>query len=80
MTHRGTHGPNVGAHRPTVRHVPELLTTAELARELRLTRKTIYRYVRDGKITPEFTTPGGEHRWRLETVLEQLRALRKRDE
>jgi excisionase family DNA binding protein len=63
---------------PTVRTVSELLTTAELATELRLSRKTIYRYIRDGKITPEYTLPGGEHRFRLESVIEQLRALRKR--
>jgi excisionase family DNA binding protein len=63
---------------PTVPTVPDLLTTAELASELRLSRKTIYRYVRDGKITPEYTLPGGEHRFRLESVVEQLRALRKR--
>jgi excisionase family DNA binding protein len=60
--------------------VPELLTTAELAAELRLSRKTIYRYVRDGKITPEYTLPGGEHRFRLATVVAQLRELRPRDE
>jgi excisionase family DNA binding protein len=63
---------------PTVPTVPDLLTTAELASELRLSRKTIYRYVRDGKITPEYTLPGGEHRFRLESVVKQLRALRKR--
>jgi excisionase family DNA binding protein len=63
-----------------VPNVPGLLTTAELARELRLSRKSIYRYVRDGKITPEYTLPGGEHRFRLEAVVEQLRALRKRTE
>jgi excisionase family DNA binding protein len=68
----------VGELVPTVPCVPELLTTAELANELRLSRKTIYRYIRDGKITPEYTLPGGEHRFRLESVVEQLRALRKR--
>jgi predicted site-specific integrase-resolvase len=51
---------------------------ASRARMGRLSRKTIYRYVRDGKITPEYTLPGGEHRFRLESVVEQLRALRKR--
>jgi excisionase family DNA binding protein len=68
----------MAAYVPTVRTVPELLTTAELASELRLSRKTIYRYIRDGKITPEYTLPGGEHRFRLENVIEQLRALRRR--
>jgi DNA-binding transcriptional MerR regulator len=63
-----------------VRRVPELLTTSQLAKELNLSTKSVYRYHRDGKITPEFTTPGGEHRWRLEAVLEQLRSLRHREE
>jgi predicted site-specific integrase-resolvase len=78
MGQHGTASPNVDARAPNVRTVPALLTTAELASELRLSRKTIYRYYRDGKITPEYTLPGGEHRWRLESVVEQLRALRKR--
>jgi excisionase family DNA binding protein len=63
-----------------VDNVPELLTTTELAKELRLSVKTIQRYQRDGKIHPVYTTPGGQHRWRLDDVLEELRALRQRDE
>jgi len=31
-------------------------------------------------ITPEFTTPGGHHRWDADKVREQLRALRQQDE
>jgi excisionase family DNA binding protein len=61
---------------PTV--PPELLTTTELARALRLSVKSIQRYYRDGKIQPAYTTPGGHHRWNLEDVTEQLRALRRR--
>jgi DNA-binding transcriptional MerR regulator len=57
-----------------------LLTTTELAKELRLSVKTVQRYQRQGKIHPKFTLPSGQHRWDLEDVLEQLRALRKRDE
>ncbi|OZM77816.1 MerR family transcriptional regulator [Pseudonocardia sp. MH-G8] len=57
----------------------EFLTTAEVARRLRLSRKTVYRYVRDGKIRPDHTLPGGEHRFVLDQVLEQLRSLRPKD-
>jgi excisionase family DNA binding protein len=78
MGQRGTDESNTGEEVAYGAPVPELLTTAELAAELRLSRKTIYRYIRDGKITPEYTLPGGEHRFRLESVIEQLRALRKR--
>jgi DNA-binding transcriptional MerR regulator len=55
-----------------------LLTTTELAKELRLSVKTVQRYQRQGKIQPKFTLPSGQHRWNLDDVLEQLRALRKR--
>ena len=57
-----------------------LLTTAELARELRLSVKTIQRYQRTGKLRPTLVTPGGQYRWDLEDVREQMRALRRRDE
>jgi AcrR family transcriptional regulator len=56
------------------------VTTAELAARLRLSTRSIYRYYADGKISPEFTTPGGEHRWNVESVKEQLRQLRRRSE
>jgi excisionase family DNA binding protein len=57
-----------------------LLTTSELADALSLSLKSIQRYLRDGKITPAYTTPGGHHRWDLDDVREQLRRLRLRDE
>jgi DNA-binding transcriptional MerR regulator len=57
-----------------------LLTTTELAKELRLSVKTVQRYQRQGKIRPKFTLPSGQHRWDLDDVLEQLRALRKRSD
>jgi DNA-binding transcriptional MerR regulator len=57
-----------------------LLTTSELANELRLSVKTVQRYQRQGKIHPKFTLPSGQHRWDLDDVLEQLRALRRRSE
>ena len=78
MGQRGTHRPNQGRNAPSVGDVPEFLTTAEVARRLRLSRKTVYRYVRDGKLRPDHTLPGGEHRFVLDDVLDQLRNLRKR--
>ena len=64
--------------RPSVDNMAGLLTTTELAGELHLSVKTIQRYQRDGKLHPKFTLPSGQHRWDLEDVLEQLRALRPR--
>ena len=61
------------------RHVP-LLTTGEVAKELGVSRAAVLAWVRDGKITPTLTTPGGHHRFDLDDVRRQLRELRQRDE
>jgi DNA-binding transcriptional MerR regulator len=61
-------------------HADKLLTTPELARALSLSTKSIQRYLRDGKIKPAYTTPGGHHRWDLADVTRQLRELRPRDD
>jgi predicted site-specific integrase-resolvase len=45
---------------------------------LGLSTRSIRRYLRDGKIAPDITSPGGHHRWNLESVRAQLRALRER--
>jgi predicted site-specific integrase-resolvase len=57
-----------------------LLTTPELAQALGLSTRSIRRYLRDGKIAPDITSPGGHHRWNLESVRAQLRALRERSD
>ncbi|MFD1527946.1 helix-turn-helix domain-containing protein [Pseudonocardia aurantiaca] len=57
----------------------ELLTTSELADALGVSLRSVQRYLADGKITPEHTTPGGHHRWDVDNVREQLRKLRNRD-
>jgi DNA-binding transcriptional MerR regulator len=56
-----------------------LLSTGELARELGVARGTILVWVANEAITPEYTTPGGHHRWVLEDVRRQLREARERD-
>jgi hypothetical protein len=58
------------------------LTTGELARELGVSRGAVLKWATADPplITPEFTTPGGHHRWDLETVRAQLRAQRRRGE
>jgi excisionase family DNA binding protein len=66
--------------RATLRRVPvedePLLTTGEAARALGLGRSTITKYVRDGRITPTWQTPGGHARWKLTDLRQQLDALR----
>jgi excisionase family DNA binding protein len=57
---------------------PGLLTTAQLAKELNVSTKTIHRWVGAGKIRPTVTTPGNQFRFNLDDVLEQLDQPRKR--
>lgn len=57
-----------------------LLTTGELAQELSVSRSAILKWEQDGLITPEWTTPGGHHRWDAEKVRQELREQRQRDE
>ena len=57
-----------------------LLTTTEAARRLGIARSTLAKYVREGKVRPVLTLPSGQHRWRLDDLMDQLRALRKQSE
>ena len=57
----------------------EPLTTAELAKRLGLSGRTIQRYRRSGALEPELVTPGGHARWDEKKVREQLRALARRE-
>ena len=57
--------------------MPDLITTRELARALRVSESAVRAWVREGKVKPELTTPGGQHRFVLEDVREQLRKMRE---
>ncbi|MDN5919819.1 MAG: helix-turn-helix domain-containing protein [Pseudonocardia sp.] len=57
-----------------------LLTTAELARALSLSERTIQRYRQSGELIPDLVSPGGHARWSLTGVRDQLRALQERDD
>ena len=50
----------------------KLLTTAEVAEELGVTRATVARYAREGILTPALRLPSGHFRWRLDEVLAQM--------
>lgn len=56
----------------------KLLTTAQAAGYLGIDRRTLARYVREGHLRPSLTLPSGHHRWDLDDVRAQLRALRER--
>ncbi len=57
-----------------------MLTTGELARALGVSNGAILKWVRAELITPEFTTPGGHHRWDEAKVRQQLSERRERGE
>jgi excisionase family DNA binding protein len=56
-----------------------LLTSAELAKRLSVSPRTVARWVQEGRLKPEYTTPGGKHRFRWLDVRKQL-GLRDRPE
>jgi DNA-binding transcriptional MerR regulator len=56
-----------------------LVSTGELAKELGVSRGAVLKWVNRNMITPEFTTPGGHHRWDVDLVRAQLAALRERE-
>lgn len=58
----------------TMHPVPteRLLTSGEAAEEIGISRASLQRWARDGKVTPTLTTPGGQYRWRIEDLRVQL--------
>jgi DNA-binding transcriptional MerR regulator len=52
-----------------------LLTSGQVGRELGLAPGTISRYARQGIITPALITAGGQYRFDIEQVREELRKL-----
>jgi predicted site-specific integrase-resolvase len=68
---------------PTVgdvdRPAEKLLTTAQAAKHLGISRGTLARYARDGLLKPTLTLPTGHLRWSLEDLRRQMRELPGRD-
>jgi predicted site-specific integrase-resolvase len=54
---------------------PDLVTTAVAARSIGVSRRTLSRWVNSGLVKPTLTLPSGQHRWDLEELRRQLRAL-----
>ena len=57
-----------------------LVTTAELARALGLSARTIQRYRQGGVLVPEIVSAGGHARWDVDKVRNRLRSLAERPE
>jgi DNA-binding transcriptional MerR regulator len=58
----------------------KLVTSAELAKELGLSARSIQRYRQEGLLKPEIISPGGHARWDVDSVRDQLRKLRPQPE
>lgn len=57
----------------------EWLTSSVAAKAVHLTRQTLNNYIRAGKLTPTFTTPGKHARWLLSDLKNQLEQLNRKD-
>jgi DNA-binding transcriptional MerR regulator len=57
----------------------KLLTTAEAARAIGVSRVTLARYADRGWVEPTRVLPSGHRRWRLADLERQLRELRNTD-
>lgn len=55
-----------------------LLTTAEAAKLMSVSRRTLARYAERGDLVPTMTLPSGHYRWSLDDIRRQLRELRER--
>lgn len=56
------------------------VTTAEAAKALGVSNRTLARWAREKRLRPASTTLGGHHRWDLDDLREQIRLLQQSDE
>ncbi len=49
-----------------------LLTSGEAAEKIGISRGSLQRWARDGRIRPAMTTPGGQYRWKIADLRRQL--------
>ncbi|HVV73305.1 MAG TPA: helix-turn-helix domain-containing protein [Verrucomicrobiae bacterium] len=56
-----------------------LVPTADAARAIGVDRRTLQRWVSEGKVKPTLTTPGGHHRWDIDDLKDQLRKMNRRE-
>jgi DNA-binding transcriptional MerR regulator len=58
----------------------KLVPTGVAAKAIGVGRATLFRWWKDGLVTPEVVTPGGHARWNVADLKAQLRALQQRDD
>ena len=57
----------------------DLVPTAVAAKAIGVHRSTLARWAQEGLVQPELYTPGGQARWDINKLREQLRAKRLDD-
>jgi DNA-binding transcriptional MerR regulator len=58
----------------------ELVATGVAAKQIGVHRGTLVRWWQQGLVEPELVTPGGQARWDVGKLKQQLRERRPRDE
>jgi DNA-binding transcriptional MerR regulator len=53
--------------------VGELVTSGQAAKALGVSLRSLQHWVREGKLVPDYVTPGGHARWDVERVRHELR-------
>lgn len=53
----------------------DYVPTATAAREVGVSARTLARWAREGRVTAPVTTAGGQRRWDVEDLRQQLRRL-----
>ncbi|TNC24336.1 helix-turn-helix domain-containing protein [Amycolatopsis alkalitolerans] len=56
----------------------DLVPTADAAKAIGVDRRTLQRWVKEGRVKPTLTTAGGHHRWDVEDLKRQLREMKRR--
>jgi excisionase family DNA binding protein len=56
-----------------------MLTTREAAAAIGISLKTLQKYVREGRVIPTIRLPGGQMRWDLDSLKDQLRGKPRGD-
>lgn len=56
----------------------KLVSTGVAAKELGISRYTLVRWWQDGAVTPQYVTAGGQGRWDMDELRQQLAEFRRR--
>lgn len=56
----------------TIDRVADLVSTSEAARRLGVNIRTLQRWVAEGRIRPDWTTPGGHARWDVDRLRREV--------